>query len=74
MLDYYNKLSSEVYDIDKYIGYRFGEMEFYNERLASGTNHILEPGITLQFIFRKRLVIRCLRCVSKYVRKIPKLV
>src|SRR5699024_6975530 len=35
MLAYYNKLSSEVYDLDKYIGRSFGDLEFYRERLAS---------------------------------------
>jgi len=27
MLGYYNKLSSEIYDIDKYIGLSFGDKE-----------------------------------------------
>lgn len=45
MLGYYNKLSSEVYDIDKYIGRSFGDMEFYSERLASCKGKILEPGV-----------------------------
>lgn len=35
MLAYYNKLSSEVYDLDKYIGRSFGDLEFYREILAS---------------------------------------
>ncbi|ARF16051.1 class I SAM-dependent methyltransferase [Sporosarcina ureae] len=45
MLGYYNKLSSEVYDIDKYIGLSFGDVEFYSERLASFEGNILEPGV-----------------------------
>lgn len=45
MLGYYNKLSSEVYDIDKYIGLSFGDVEFYSERLASCEGSVLEPGV-----------------------------
>ncbi|RDW17320.1 class I SAM-dependent methyltransferase [Oceanobacillus chungangensis] len=45
MLGYYSKLSSEVYDIDKYIGLSFGDVEFYSERLASCKGEILEPGV-----------------------------
>lgn len=45
MLGYYNKLSSEVYDIDKYIGLSFGDLEFYSDRLDSCKGKILEPGI-----------------------------
>ncbi|MCR6111986.1 class I SAM-dependent methyltransferase [Bacillus sp. A301a_S52] len=45
MLGYYNKLSSEVYDMDKYIGCSFGDVEFYSDRLASCTGDILEPGV-----------------------------
>lgn len=45
MLGYYNKLSSEVYDIDKYIGLSFGDVEFYSERLASCEGNVLEPGV-----------------------------
>lgn len=45
MLGYYNKLSSEVYDIDKYIGLSFGDVEFYSDRLASCEGNILELGI-----------------------------
>ncbi|MFD2212023.1 class I SAM-dependent methyltransferase [Virgibacillus halophilus] len=44
MLGYYNKLSSEVYDIDKYIGLSFGDVEFYSSRLASCGGNVLEPG------------------------------
>ena len=45
MLGYYNKLSSEVYDLDKYIGLSFGDVEFYSERLAACKGKILEPGV-----------------------------
>lgn len=45
MLAYYNRLSSEVYDIDKYIGLSFGDVEFYTDRLASCKGDILEPGV-----------------------------
>ena len=45
MLSYYSKLSSEVYDIDKYVGLSFGDVEFYSARLASYTGNILEPGV-----------------------------
>src|SRR5690625_4723140 len=45
MLGYYNKLSSEVYNIDKYIGLSYGDVEFYSERLASCKGDILEPGV-----------------------------
>ena len=45
MLGYYSKLSSEVYDIDKYIGLSFGDVEFYSDRLASCKGNILEPGV-----------------------------
>lgn len=51
MLGYYNKLSSEVYDMDKYIGLSFGDVEFYSDRLASCTGHILEPGVGTGRIF-----------------------
>lgn len=45
MLGYYNKLSSEVYNIDKYIGLSFGDVEFYSDRLDSCKGEILEPGV-----------------------------
>ena len=45
MLSYYSKLSSEVYDIDKYIGLSFGDVEFYSKRLDSCKGKILEPGV-----------------------------
>ncbi len=43
MLGYYSRLSSEIYDIDKPIGYSFGDIEFYMERLESVEGPILEP-------------------------------
>jgi len=45
MLGYYSKLSSEVYDLDKYIGRSFGGVEYYYDRLESCTGNILEPGV-----------------------------
>lgn len=45
MLGYYSKLSSEVYDLDKYIGLSFRDIEFYSDRLAACEGHILEPGV-----------------------------
>lgn len=45
MFGYYNKLSSEVYDMDKYIGLSFGDVEFYADRLADCEGAILEPGV-----------------------------
>lgn len=43
MLNYYGKLSSEVYDMDKPIGHSFGDVEFYMSRLESCKGAILEP-------------------------------
>lgn len=45
MLGYYSKLSSEVYDIDKYIGLSYGDVEYYSERLKACEGNILEPGV-----------------------------
>ncbi|KGR78020.1 class I SAM-dependent methyltransferase [Ureibacillus manganicus] len=45
MLAYYSNLSSEVYDLDKYIGLSFGDVEYYSERLATCNGPILEPGV-----------------------------
>ncbi|QDX94413.1 class I SAM-dependent methyltransferase [Brevibacillus laterosporus] len=45
MLDFYNRLSSEVYDLDKPIGHSFGDVEFYKERLLSCKGRILEPAV-----------------------------
>lgn len=43
MLNYYGRLSSEVYDLDKPVGHSFGDIEFYAERLKSCKGPILEP-------------------------------
>lgn len=43
MLNYYGRLSSEVYDIDKPIGHSYRDVEFYIDRLSSCRGHILEP-------------------------------
>lgn len=43
LLNYYNHLSSEVYDLDKPVGYSFGDIEFYMERLENCGGRILEP-------------------------------
>ncbi len=45
MLGYYSKLSSEVYNLDKYIGRSFGDVEFYQARLEGCKGPILEPGV-----------------------------
>lgn len=43
MLNYYGRLSSEVYDIDKPVGHSFGDIEFYTDRLKSCKGPVLEP-------------------------------
>lgn len=43
MLNYYGRLSSEVYDMDKPVGHSFGDIEFYADRLKSCNGSILEP-------------------------------
>ena len=45
MLNYYNRLSAKVYDMDKYIGRSFGDVEYYCERLSDCKGVILEPGV-----------------------------
>ncbi|WP_026907265.1 class I SAM-dependent methyltransferase [Paucisalibacillus globulus] len=45
MLGYYSNLSSEVYDLDKYVGLSFGDVEFYQSRLADCQGRILEPAV-----------------------------
>ncbi|KHF38932.1 class I SAM-dependent methyltransferase [Halalkalibacter okhensis] len=45
MYSYYSKLSSYVYNLDKYVGLSFGDVEFYSDRLASCKGKILEPGV-----------------------------
>ncbi|AOM83466.1 class I SAM-dependent methyltransferase [Salisediminibacterium beveridgei] len=39
----YGKLSVEVYDVDKPIGFSFGDLEFYSERLKDISGPVLEP-------------------------------
>ena len=39
----YGKLSAEVYNVDKPVGYSFGDIEFYEERLRNCQGKILEP-------------------------------
>jgi SAM-dependent methyltransferase len=43
LLSYYNRLSSEFYDLDKPVGHSFGDIEFYLERLEGCSGRILEP-------------------------------
>ncbi|MBA4531983.1 class I SAM-dependent methyltransferase [Brevibacillus halotolerans] len=45
MLGFYNRLSSEVYDLDKPIGHSFGDVEFYKQRLLLHKGKILEPAV-----------------------------
>lgn len=44
-MDSYRKLSSEVYEIDKYVGRSFGDVEFYYDRLKEVKGKVLEPGV-----------------------------
>jgi SAM-dependent methyltransferase len=41
----YGNLASHVYNLDKYIGRSFGDVEYYRERLCSSTGPILEPAV-----------------------------
>ena len=43
MFSFYSKLSSEVYNIDKPVGYSFGDIEYYTDRLKNCNGKILEP-------------------------------
>ncbi len=45
MFSYYGKLSAEFYDIDTPIGYSFGDVEYYKERLKGCRGKILEPAV-----------------------------
>lgn len=45
MFGYYSKLSSEVYDLDKYIGCSFEDIEFYLNGLSSCKGSIFKPGV-----------------------------
>ncbi|WP_245298502.1 class I SAM-dependent methyltransferase [Sinorhizobium sp. A49] len=41
----YGKLASHVYNLDKYIGKSFGDVEYYLERLKACAGPILEPAV-----------------------------
>lgn len=41
----YGKLASHVYNLDKYIGKSFGDVEYYRERLKGCLGSILEPAV-----------------------------
>ncbi|WP_457582632.1 class I SAM-dependent methyltransferase [Ensifer canadensis] len=41
----YGKLASHVYNLDKYIGKSFGDVEYYRERLKGCLGPILEPAV-----------------------------
>ncbi|WP_173918386.1 class I SAM-dependent methyltransferase [Halobacillus sp. Marseille-Q1614] len=43
MLNYYSHLSTKVYDLDKPVGFSFGDLEYYQKQLDSITGKILEP-------------------------------
>ncbi|MDV2581993.1 class I SAM-dependent methyltransferase [Alkalibacillus haloalkaliphilus] len=45
MYGFYNKLSTEVYDLDKPIGHSFGDIEYYSNRLKGVEGRILEPAV-----------------------------
>jgi SAM-dependent methyltransferase len=45
LLNYYSKLSTEVYDLDKPVGSSFGDIEYYQERLRQTDGCILEPAV-----------------------------
>ncbi|TFD94404.1 class I SAM-dependent methyltransferase [Jeotgalibacillus sp. R-1-5s-1] len=45
MLSYYGKLSSAFYDLDKYIGKSFGDVEYYENRLKDVRGKVLEPAV-----------------------------
>lgn len=45
MYNFYSKLSTEVYDLDKPIGRSFGNVEYYRERLKNVRGKILEPAV-----------------------------
>jgi SAM-dependent methyltransferase len=41
----YGNLASQVYNLDKYIGRSFGDVEYYRERLRGSLGPILEPAV-----------------------------
>lgn len=45
MVSFYGSLSTELYDIDKYIGKSFGDVEYYSKRLEGVKGKILEPAV-----------------------------
>lgn len=45
MNNIYGKLASHVYNLDKYIGESFGDVEYYRERLKGCLGSILEPAV-----------------------------
>lgn len=45
MTSLYGKLSSEIYEIDKYIGKSYGDVEYYYERLKGVSGKVLEPAV-----------------------------
>lgn len=45
MLNYYGRLASEVYDLDKPIGHSFGDVEYYADRLKTCKGPVLEPAV-----------------------------
>ncbi|MCP3030968.1 class I SAM-dependent methyltransferase [Halobacillus sp. A1] len=45
MLNYYNRLSTEIYAFDKPIGHSFGDVEYYSHRLSNIDGKILEPAV-----------------------------
>jgi len=45
LLNYYSKLSTEIYDLDKPVGSSFGDIEYYQERLKQTAGRILEPAV-----------------------------
>ncbi len=45
MASFYGKLSAEVYDLDKYIGKSYGDVEYYYDRLKDVKGKILEPAV-----------------------------
>ncbi|CAM3201119.1 class I SAM-dependent methyltransferase [Stackebrandtia soli] len=41
----YGELATAVYELDKPVGFSFGDIEFYGDRLADVTGPILEPAV-----------------------------
>lgn len=51
MLNYYGRLASEVYDLDKLVGHSFGDVEYYADRLKTCRGPVLEPAVGTRRIF-----------------------